>query len=407
MDKLYQDQLRVWGDIQKLTNNYKKDGADRKRNPDYFQSRLLHLEELWNKFQCNHDRMLIEYSQDHKYFQEMEYEQSQGSYHSIKETLSQAYQDILLRMEKPKASTSVSEFEEQGTSERQESAQQQQGFGINTIKQKGLQYQNSKGRGIKCTKGYIAVFICMATKAVHLEVVSDLTTSAFLAALKRMAARRGTPEHIYSDNGTNFIGANRVLDSGYDELKRVFAEEQFATTITDMEINWHFNAPAWPSAGGLWEAAVKSLKAHTKKVIGDQKFTYEELSTLVAQLETCLNTRPLCPISEDPEDINFLTPAHFLTGGPTLSLLPTENDLRTRWYLVEKTFQDIWKRWQSEYLPTLTSRSKWQKPRENLKLQDLVAIHDANIPPGKWAMGRVVELHPGTDNIVRVVSLNL
>ncbi|CAH4020416.1 unnamed protein product [Pieris brassicae] len=265
--------------------------------------------------------------------------------------------------------------------------------------------KSSKGRGIKCTKGYIAVFICMATKAVHLEVVSDLTTSAFLAALKRMAARRGTPEHIYSDNGTNFIGANRVLDSGYDELKRVFAEEQFATTITDMEINWHFNAPAWPSAGGLWEAAVKSLKAHTKKVIGDQKFTYEELSTLVAQLETCLNTRPLCPISEDPEDINFLTPAHFLTGGPTLSLLPTENDLRTRWYLVEKTFQDIWKRWQSEYLPTLTSRSKWQKPRENLKLQDLVAIHDANIPPGKWAMGRVVELHPGTDNIVRVVSL--
>ncbi|CAH4033564.1 unnamed protein product [Pieris brassicae] len=236
--------------------------------------------------------------------------------------------------------------------------------------------KSSKGREIKCTKGYIAVFICMATKAVHLEVVSDLTTSAFLAALKRMAARRGIPEHIYSDNGTNFIGANRVLDSGYDELKR-------------------------PSAGGLWEAAVKSLKAHTKKVIGDQKFTYEELSTLVAQLET----RPLCPISEDPEDINFLTPAHFLTGGPTLSLLPTENDLRTRWYLVEKTFQDIWKRWQSEYLPTLTSRSKWQKPRENLKLQDLVAIHDANIPPGKWAMGRVVELHPGTDNIVRVVSL--
>ncbi|XP_045525146.1 uncharacterized protein LOC123714731 isoform X2 [Pieris brassicae] len=127
--------------------------------------------------------------------------------------------------------------------------------------------KSSKGRGIKCTKGYIAVFICMATKAVHLEVVSDLTTSAFLAALKRMAARRGTPEHIYSDNGTNFIGANRVLDSGYDELKRVFAEEQFATTITDMEINWHFNAPAWPSAGGLWEAAVKSLKAHTKKKI--------------------------------------------------------------------------------------------------------------------------------------------
>lgn len=77
----------------------------------------------------------------------------------------------------------------------------------------------SKGRGVKTTKGYVAVFVCMATKAVHLELVSDLSTSSFLAALRRMSARRGTPHHMYSDNGTNFVGASRVLDREFEELK--------------------------------------------------------------------------------------------------------------------------------------------------------------------------------------------
>ncbi|XP_045517137.1 uncharacterized protein LOC123709686 [Pieris brassicae] len=225
MDKLYQDQLRVWGDIQKLTNNYKKDGADRKRNPDYFQSRLLHLEELWNKFQCNHDRMLIEYSQDHKYFQEMEYEQSQGSYHSIKETLSQAYQDILLRMEKPKASTSVSEFEEQGTSERQESAQQQQGFGINTIKQKGY---SQRIKDLLCKQE--AFFRSSDHRSIECDIDAITEKWELVAELEEMRSRW---DAIYN----NHIEIDAELAGTFPEYQEKYYEQGAIYRRKRKEIN--------------------------------------------------------------------------------------------------------------------------------------------------------------------------
>ncbi|CAG4952078.1 unnamed protein product [Colias eurytheme] len=256
--------------------------------------------------------------------------------------------------------------------------------------------KSQKGRGVRCTKGYIAVFVCMATKAIHLELVSDLTASAFISALRRFAARRGTPSHVYSDNGTNFIKANRLLQEEILHLKSII-DEQFYTEITEMQIEWHFNAPSWPSAGGLWEAAVKSLKYHLKRVIGEQRLTYEEYSTLLAQLEACLNSRPLCTLNEDPEDLDVLTPAHFLSGGPTATIVETEKDLRTRWQLMQKIYQDIWKRWRAEYLTQLNVRSKWQRPKPSMQIGDIVLIHDANLPPGKWALGRIVELHPGKD----------
>ncbi|CAB3238529.1 unnamed protein product [Arctia plantaginis] len=219
-----------------------------------------------------------------------------------------------------------------------------------------------------------------------------------------MAARRGTPTHIYSDNGRNFVGANKLLQAEYHDLQQIFNKDFFAE-VTEMEISWHFNAPIWPSAGGLWESAVKSFKYHFKRVIGEQKLTYEELSTVLAQIEACLNSRPLCPLTEDPQDLAYLTPSHFLTGGSALTLVETERDLRTRWQLTQRIFSDIWKRWRSEYLTQLTTRSKWRKPRENIKLNDVVLLHDDNLPPGKWSIGRVIELHPGTDGYVRVVSL--
>ncbi|XP_026740536.1 uncharacterized protein LOC113502962 isoform X1 [Trichoplusia ni] len=262
----------------------------------------------------------------------------------------------------------------------------------------------NKGRGIKTTKGYVAVFICMATKAVHLELVSDLTASSFIAALRRMIARRGLPSNIYSDQGTNFIGANKVLQEEYKEILSTF-DQEFQTEILTMGIEWHFNAPSWPSAGGLWEAAVKSLKYHLKRVVGEQKLTFEEFSTLLYQLEACMNSRPLCPLTEDSADLNYLTPAHFLSSGPNLTLYETETDLRTRWNLSQRIYQDIWKRWRGEYLTQLNTRSKWRRPQENIKVGDLVLIHDANLPPGKWAMGRVTQVHPGSDGYVRVVTL--
>ncbi|CAG9126303.1 unnamed protein product [Plutella xylostella] len=267
-----------------------------------------------------------------------------------------------------------------------------------------LYVKASKGRGTKTSKGYVAVFVCMVTKAVHLELVSDLSTSAMLAALKRLSAKRGTPGHLYSDFGSCFIGADRKLKEEYEQIKETLGTE-FMSEIADMNIEWHFQGPSWPSAGGLWESQVKQLKHHLKRVVGDQKLTFEEYSTLLAQLEACLNSRPLCPITEDPNELDCLTPSHFLASGPSLNVIETEEDHRSRWYHTQKIFNDIWRRWRNEYLTQLSIKGKWRSPQPNFKVGDIVIINDANLPAGKWPMGRILEVHPGKDGYVRVVTI--
>ncbi|XP_075990324.1 uncharacterized protein LOC142985982 [Anticarsia gemmatalis] len=260
----------------------------------------------------------------------------------------------------------------------------------------------NKGRGVKTSKAYIAIFVCMATKAVHIELVSELSTEAFIAAFQRMCARRGTPAHMYSDNGTNFVGACKVLKEDYIHFKQLLSPE-FFDEIAKLEVQWHFNAPAWPSAGGIFEAAVKSLKHHLRRVLGEQKLTWEEFTTLLAKIEACINSRPLCPLTEDPEEFyNTLTPGHFLTGSATLSLPQPEPDdrcmdLRKRWQLTKHMLDQFWKAWSNDYLTTLQTRCKWNKEVRNLKQNDVVLIKETNLPPGKWAMGRVMETHPGKD----------
>ncbi|XP_049883593.1 uncharacterized protein LOC126379074 [Pectinophora gossypiella] len=272
-----------------------------------------------------------------------------------------------------------------------------------------IEIKINKGRGVKTCKAYVAIFICMATKAVHLELVSDLTTQTFLAAFKRMCARRGTPQNVFSDNGTNFVGAAKQLQQDF-ELNKTFLASEFQDNMSNLRVQWHFNAPLWPTAGGLWEAAVKSMKYHLKRVLGEQKLTFEQFSTLLAQIEGCMNSRPLCPLSEDIEDLEYLTPGHFLVGGPLLSLPQQEEDfnqydLRNRWRLVEQMNIHIWKRWSSEYLHQLQERSKWHHPTKNLGEGNVVLVTDENLPPGQWALGRVTELHPGADGKVRVVTI--
>ncbi|XP_045446747.1 uncharacterized protein LOC123654934 [Melitaea cinxia] len=267
----------------------------------------------------------------------------------------------------------------------------------------------SKGRGQRSYKAYICLFICMATRAVHIEAVSDLTTEGFLAAFKRFIARRGRCNHLWSDNGTNFVGASR-------ELKKLFANEkatlasEIASALATNNTEWHFIPPHAPNFGGLWEAGIKSVKYHLRRVIGDSTLTYEELSTVLAQIEACLNSRPLSNGSSDPDDCVPLTPGHFLVGEP-LVLAPDHNleyslvsNLR-RWQLTQRMVQIFWKRWSQEYLTQFFQRYKWKTKTPELKKGDMVLVKDENLPPAKWLYGIVVDVHPGSDNITRVVTL--
>lgn len=268
----------------------------------------------------------------------------------------------------------------------------------------------SKGRGNKSYKGYLAIFVCLATKAIHLEVVSDATADGFIAAFKRFTARRGLCSNLYSDNGTNFVGANTKMIKLNNQVQKSL-DPEIADFLTTKGITWHFIPPASPNFGGLWEAGVKSTKHHLKRVIGETTLTFEELSTVICQIEACLNSRPLCPLNNDPEDLSILTPGHFLVGSslmlpPEPSLLD-QTSVSTRWRLLTKMTQDFWKQWSNEYLARLQQRPKWKQTKDNVKLNDIVLVKDEQLPPSKWLLGRIIATHPGKDGLIRVVTIKL
>lgn len=254
----------------------------------------------------------------------------------------------------------------------------------------------SKLRRCAIIKGYIAIFVCMATKAIHLEAVTDLTAEAFLAALRRFSARRGKIENIYSDNGTNFVKSNKILQ------KAVVNNE-----LLDKQIKWHFIPPASPHFGGLWEAGVKSVKQHLRKTIGDTKLTYEELATLLCQVESVLNSRPLCQMNMDPNDLDPLTPGHFLIGSK-LSLPADEDYSKSstfgRWKMIQKMYQEVCSKWKNNYLHQLQNRPKWFNKQPNINIGDLVLLKEDS-QPHRWPLARVVDVHPGKDDLTRVVTL--
>lgn len=260
----------------------------------------------------------------------------------------------------------------------------------------------SRHRRAKPQKAYICLFICFVTKALHIELVSDLTTSAFLAALRRFIARRGRCTEFYSDSATNFVGASR-------ELRRLFR----SAVITE-EIQWKFNPPSAPHFGGLWEGNMRCVKMHLTRVLGEQILTYEEMSTLLCQIEAILNSRPLIPLSGDPNDLASLTPGHFLTTEALMSV-PTPNahiqsaaptTCLHRWHLLQRIYSDFWRRWNLEFLHSLQQRSKWLTPGATPQIDHLVVIKDNNTPPMKWRLARIKELHYGADGIARVATVH-
>ncbi|XP_011684943.1 PREDICTED: uncharacterized protein LOC105448195 [Wasmannia auropunctata] len=271
-----------------------------------------------------------------------------------------------------------------------------------------FQLKTWHGRAAKTYKGYLVVFVCFSTSAVHLEVATDYSTAGFLAAYRRFAGRRGVCATITSDCGTNLVGADA-------ELRRLFSAaskdwRELSNTLANDGTLWRFNPPGAPHFGGKWEAAVKSVKFHLRRILGLTLLTYEEFITLLIQVEAILNSRPLCPLSDDPEDLEPLTPGHFLTGGPIVtppepSLLDVAQSRLSRWQSIKQMVDRFWQRWGTEYLQRLQGISKWQRRNNAIKKGDIVLVLDERYPPAKWPLGRITDVHPGTDGLVRVVTI--
>ncbi|GBO02627.1 hypothetical protein AVEN_37970-1 [Araneus ventricosus] len=263
-------------------------------------------------------------------------------------------------------------------------------------------------RRITARKMYVAIFVCFVTKAVHFELVADLTSEAFIACLKRFFARRGKSSIVSSDNATNFVGAQSELKRLSDMLKK--PDENVSAYLASEEIKWKFSPPRSPNFGGLYEAGVKSFKYHFRRVMKNTKVSIEEIFTIISQIEGILNSRPLTPLSCDPTDLSVLTAGHFLVGRPIMSVVEPEitetpDNRLSRWQRTTKVVQFIWKRWHRDYLNHLQQRSKWQFEKNDLKIGSLVLLKEYNIPPCKWVIGRVKDVIPGSDGKIRVANV--
>lgn len=267
----------------------------------------------------------------------------------------------------------------------------------------------SKGRGCKSYKGYIALFVCMVTRSIHLEAVSSLTTEGFLAAFKRFVGRRGPCREIWSDNGSNFVGASKELRILFQQGETSIMKE-IAEALANEGTEWHFIPPRAPNFGGLWERGVASTKYHLKRVLDGTTLTFEELSTVLVQCEACLNSRPVYQLPANQVDVSPLTPGHFLVG-EALVTAPDRNYEESqisplhRWQLTQKLMQQFWRKWSQEYLTTLYQRYKWTKVTPEPQVGDVVLVKEDDLPPSKWLYGLIQEKHPGPDNVTRVVTL--
>lgn len=259
-------------------------------------------------------------------------------------------------------------------------------------------------------KGYIVLFICFATKAIHLELASDLTTESFLAAFKRFIARRNLPSDVHCDNGSTFKGARNQLNELFRLQSSQTHKDQVQNFASSRGINFHFIPSYSPIFGGLWESGVKSTKYHLKRVVGKALLTYEQLNTVLIEIEGVLNSRPLTAISSDVNDFSYLSPGHFLTGAP-LNTYP-EHDIKDRpisllkyWSVVVNMKQNFWRYWSKHYLSQLQSRPKWRNVMPNVNIGSLVILCNENISPLQWPMARVTKVYAGKDGHVRTVEV--
>lgn len=257
-------------------------------------------------------------------------------------------------------------------------------------------------------KAWIAIFVCLTTRAVHIEVMIGLTIEEFLDTFERFTMRKGQCNELFSDNGTTFVGTDK-------ELARVLHNWAMALpehNLSKFGTKWTFITPAAPHKGGIWEAAVKMMKRHLKRTVGVKILTKDELQQVAIVIEGCLNSRPLWAQSDDPADPMPLTPAHFILAKPILPQ-PIAEDVADRaenrltiWGQRQKLHQQIWQRWQDEYLNDMQTRNKWYRINENLKVGDMVIIRKENTPPAMWVIGRVIRVLTNThDGLVRAAVI--
>jgi transposase InsO family protein len=256
--------------------------------------------------------------------------------------------------------------------------------------------------GRRHEKRWGALFTCLVTRAVHIEVAASLSADSFILALRRFMGRRANPKEIHSDNGTNFVGANRELK---EELQRM-NQDQVTNELTNRGVKWTFIPPGAPHMGGSWERMVKAVKTALHAILKQRSPKEETLHTFLVEAENIVNGHPLTYVSSDQESDEMLTPNHFLIGTPNNLQPPgifTDRDLivTKQWRFAQRLADHFWKRWLTEFLPTLTRRQKWHERADPIKVGDIVVIADGDHPRNHWPKGRITEVQENKDGLPR------
>lgn len=255
-------------------------------------------------------------------------------------------------------------------------------------------------------KRYGVMFTCLSIRAVHIEVASSLDIDSFINTLRRFIARRGQVLEIRSDNGTNFVGAERELRQAIEGWNH----SRINNMLLQKNIKWVFNPPAGSHHGGAWERLIRSVRKVLNSTLRTQNLDEEGFHTVLCEIESILNGRPLTKASVDPDDLEVLTPNHLLLLKTSPSLPPGEfqkDDIyaRRRWKQVQYMSNLFWKRWVQEYLPQLQERQKWASTKRNFVVGDIVLIVDETAPRNSWVMGKVVLTFPDKRGLVRRLQI--
>ena len=260
-------------------------------------------------------------------------------------------------------------------------------------------YMTKVGR--RCSKRYLCLFVCMATRAVHLECAYSLDMDSFILAFQRFSCRRCVPTDVYSDNGTNFTAAERELRLSINSWN----QEILLSRLEQRGIRWHFNPPAASHRGGSWERIVRSVKRTLAAIAGEVTITDETFTTFLIEVEQILNGHPITKVAADSRDVEALTPNALLKGYLEASLpmgvFTKADGYRKTWRLVGLLSDQFWSRWLKEYLPLLQQRQKLLCPECNLSVNDLVLIIREQSRRGQWPKGIIKETYPGPDGVVR------
>lgn len=259
--------------------------------------------------------------------------------------------------------------------------------------------------------------MCFTSKAIHIEDVGSLETDAFIQALRRFICTRGAVKEIWSDNGTNFTGGEREITLAIQDLDHRIIQRSLNEKDVEWHcqplVKWHFQPPTASHMSGVWERLIRSVRNAMKAILGHPHafVTRETLRTVFAEAVGILNSRPLCPSSDDPIDREPITPSHLLQQRQGMSLpfgAFQNEDLHSRkqWRRGQLLSNHFWTRWQREYLPLLQERKKWILKQRNLAVNDLVLVVTENAPRGHWLLGRVTRVFPGKDGLVRTAEVN-